>query len=50
MNVQGFVASAGSGHEQGNWYRGGAVDAVHARSTAQNQVWPMFRPTRRSRI
>jgi putative CocE/NonD family hydrolase len=49
MNVQGFgagVGRVGPYHEQGNWYRGGAVQMLFITWLygQQNQVRPMFPP------
>ncbi|MBK5257377.1 MAG: CocE/NonD family hydrolase, partial [Vicinamibacteria bacterium] len=49
MNVQGFgagVGRVGPYHEQGNWYRGGAVQMLFIAWLygEQNQVRPMFPP------
>jgi putative CocE/NonD family hydrolase len=49
MNVQGFgagVGRVGPYYEQGNWYRGGAVQMLFIAwlSGEQNQVRPMFPP------
>src|SRR5258706_12248459 len=49
MNVQGFgagVGRVGSYYEQGNWYRGGAVQMLFIAWLygGQNQVRPMFPP------
>ena len=49
MNVQGFgagVGRVGSYYEQGNWYRGGAVQMLFITWLygEQNQVRPMFAP------
>lgn len=49
MNVQGFgagVGRVGPYHEQGNWYRGGAVQMLFISWLygEQNQVRPMFPP------
>jgi uncharacterized protein len=49
MNVQGFgagVGRVGPYHEQGNWYRGGAVQMLFITWIygEQNQVRPMFPP------
>jgi hypothetical protein len=50
MNVQGFgagIGRVGPYYEQGNWYRGGAVQMLFIAwlSGQQNQVRPMFPPT-----
>src|SRR5438093_6051295 len=50
MNVQGFgagVGRVGPYYEQGNWYRGGAVQMLFIAWLygEQNQVRPMFPPT-----
>src|SRR6266550_4832655 len=50
MNVQGFgagVGRVGPYYEQGNWYRGGAVQMLFIAWLygEQNQVRPMFAPT-----
>src|ERR1700750_872405 len=49
MSVQGFgagVACVGPYYEQGNWYRGGAVQMLFIAwiNGEQNQVRPMFSP------
>jgi hypothetical protein len=49
MNVQGFgagVGRVGPYYEQGNWYRGGAVQLLFVAWLygEQNQVRPMFPP------
>ena len=54
MIVQGFgagVGRVGPYYEQGNWYRGGAVQMLFITWIygEQNQVRPMFPKTRRRR-